>query len=218
MKTKKLVGFFVALVLVTVLSGCSTSGRKEEITSADKIAGETEVPTDAREGIEAKDSYPGDWKYVQFEDGRRYIDVSYFEQYKDSGVTVEVMFYLVKKDYFLLGISNAARKGELLYSLNKDYISGMATEDKAYDANKMPLYYVYMQNDGFTAFSAIGCWNAGYDFDCYSFTFDLSADAIKYLLSGEGESKGIAFQTYGVQLKKVIINTGRVDSTVKKNS
>ncbi len=210
---KKISCVLLVLFIAVGMVGCGSKNEKED-SSLDNM-GETQTPEDNREGVETLDKYPGDWGFIKFKDGKGYLDAKYLEEYADSGVTIEIMFYLVKNDYFLLGFNNASKLEEKLYCVDNSYISGIARQKDSFDDKKMPLQYVYLQDDGFVAFNAVGCWNAGYDYNCYSFSVDLSADAIKHLCKGKSNDRGLAFQTYGVQVTKVLINTGRVDTTIR---
>lgn len=201
---------------------CGCGGKKNVAPQAniknkdgmDQVEIETQIPEDNRPGILTSGKYPGDWEAIIFENSQGSLPMKYLEEYKETGVTVEVVFYLEKADYYLLGLAGNKNWNEKLYCIDNSFITGVVPKSEAYGDNDIPKYYVSMQEeDGFFSFAAWERWTYRKNFDCYSFSFNLSSDAIKYLY--EKENDGLLFQTYGVNVTKIILGADPVDVSIK---
>lgn len=169
---------------------------------------------DGRPIYVSRGAYPGDWKGIVFEGGRNMIYVEELAAYADTGVTVEVGFTLEERDYYVLGICDAL-KWDKLYKLDNSYISGIVSESEAFDSRQIPKHYVCMQSDGCVSFTVPGCENAGIDYGVQSFTFRVTPECIKYLTDKDSSKEGIIFQTYGVNVRYVLLEADEIDSKIK---
>lgn len=215
----------ILLMLAAVLSAFSmtacrnnSSSSREPHTAPEATlaaAATLVIPEDdGRPRYVTRGAYPGDWKAVVFEGGRNMIYVEDLAAYADTGVTVEVGFSLEERDYYILGICDAMN-WEKLYSLDSSYISGVVSEAEAFDSRQIPKYYVYMQKDGCMSFTVPGCKNAGIDYDIQSITFKITPEGIKYLMDKDSDREGVIFQTYGVNVRYVLLEADEIDSGIK---
>ncbi|MCM1308135.1 MAG: hypothetical protein NC223_06015 [Butyrivibrio sp.] len=207
----------LSLLAMTACQNKSSSARQPQTTpEATKAVAATVVmpEDDGRPRYVTRGAYPGDWKGVVFEGGRNMIYVEDLAAYADTGVTIEVGFTLEERDYYVLGICDALN-WEKLYKLDSSYISGVAAESDAFDSRQIPTRYVYMQSDGCISLTVPGCKNAGIDYDIQSFTFKLTPEGIKYLTNKDSEREGIILQTYGVNVRYVLLEADEIDSKIK---
>ena len=202
-----------ALLIATVACTCAGCGNNKNVApQANLNEDETKYPEDTREGIDTDCTYGGDWDAVTFADGNKVLPVSAFEAYEDTGVTVEICFYLEDADYYCLGLANFDNWDEKLYTVDHSYVTGVATQEEAFGENNVPLYYVNIQQDGYFSFAG----KEIRDHNVYSFSFNLSGDAIKYIKENGGKSQGFVLQSYGVTVTKVIIDSEPVDMSVNQ--
>jgi hypothetical protein len=188
--------------------------------SAMAIAATMAVSASAATDVTTDGKYPGDWSTPNFSDGNNYLSYDYLEEYKDTGVTIEVDYTLEDGfDYYLLAPCNANGWAKL-YQADASYITGVdAKEDVIVD--DVASKWACMQNDGYVILQNVD--------GSTKFTFTLSGAAIQYLYdnAGDGEDAetgeavkwgGLVFQTYGVNVTKVVIGADAVDTTIQASS
>lgn len=219
-KIRRLLAVSAVIAAALAATAChnkSSSQRNVETTAAPTLAAAATVAVpkeDGRPRYISRGAYPGDWKNVVFEGGRSMIYVEELAPYADTGVTVEVGFTLEERDYYVLGICEAL-KWDKLYKLDNSYISGIVSETDAFDSRQIPKNYVCIQSDGCVSFTVPGCKNAGIDYDIQSFTFRITPECIKYLAEKDSSKEGIIFQTYGVNVRYVLLEADEIDSKIK---
>lgn len=169
---------------------------------------------DGRPRYLTRGTYPGDWTAVVYKGGRDMIYVEDLAAYADTGVTVEVGFTLEERDYYVLAICDAM-SWEKLYKLDNSYITGIVPDTEAFDSRQIPLYYVCMQSDGCVSFTVPGCRNAGIDYNINSFTFNITPEGIKYLMERDSKSEGVVLQTYGVNVRYVLLEAEEIDAKIE---
>lgn len=207
----------LSLCAMTACQNKSSSSREQQTTpeATQAAAATVEIPEDdGRPRYVTRGAYPGDWKAVVFEGGRNMIYVEDLAAYADTGVTVEVGFTLEEREYYVLGICDAMN-WEKLYNVDSSYISGIVTDADAFDSRQIPKYYIYMQPDGCISFTVPGCENAGIDYDIQSFTFKITPEGIKYLMDKDSEREGVILQTYGVNVRYVLLEAEEIDPKIK---
>lgn len=213
---KKISVFVIIITMTSVMCGCALNRNVAPQADVANDVRDNEIyvaPEDDRVGIETLKTYPGDWAEIVFDGYGTAIPRAEFEEYRDTGVVVEVVFYLEKSDYYLLGILEGESWAKL-YELDNNYISGVVTADKAFDKDGRPLCYAYMQKDGCMSFPVKECINMGIGYDYYSFTFELTPEGIQYLIN-QGGKAGLGFMTYGVVVTKVIIGSKTINPTIQ---
>lgn len=213
---KQISVMIIVIIMPSGMCGCALNRNVAPQADVAKDIRDNEIyiaPEDDRLGIETSKSYPGDWAEIVFNKYGTAIPREEYEEYKDTGAVVEVVFYLEKANYYLLGILEGESWAKL-YEVNRDYISGVVTADKAFDDEGRPLCYVYMQDDGCISFPVKECINMGIGYDYYSFTFELTPEGIQYLIN-QGSKAGLGFMTYGVVVTKVIIGSKTINPTIQ---
>ena len=193
------------------MCSCRNDNDVDIVSNDESTEAPTEVYINPKEGYTTIGRYIGDWKSVSFDTGTDRIPYSELDKYKDTGVTIEVDFTLEDKAYYVLGIADASNMDNKLYAVDKSYITGIVPYDEAYNDKRIPQYYVSMQDDGFVSFAYHECINSGSEYNCMAFTFTITPEGIKYLKGGEG----IVFQTYGVNVRKVILDADELDARIK---
>ncbi len=201
----------LAVFMPWVMCACQNKDSGSNVVQEKPTETEGEVYINSKEGYATAGKYAGDWRTVTFDNGSDRIPYSELEQYKDTGVTIEVDFTLEESDYYVLGIADASNMDNKLYAVDRTYITGIIPYEEAYNDKQIPQYYVSMQSDGFVSFSYHECINSGSEYNCMAFTFTITPEAIEYLK----DSKGIVFQTYGVNVRKVILDTDELDAKIR---
>ncbi len=217
---RRILSVLAALSAALTATACHDQSRDTRVTettaaSTAVAAATVAVPKeDGRPRYISRGAYPGDWKNIVFEGGRSMIYVEELAPYADTGVTVEVGFTLEERDYYVLGICDAL-KWDKLYKLDNSYISGIVSDADAFDSRQIPKNYVCIQSDGCVSFTVPGCKNAGIDYDIQSFTFRITPECIKYLTEKDSSKEGVIFQTYGVNVRYVLLEADEIDSKIK---
>ena len=216
---KRILPALTAALSVFALTACQNknSSSREHHTmpeATQAVAATVAIPDDdGRPRYVTRGAYPGDWKAVVFEGGRNMIYVEDLAAYADTGVTVEVGFNLEERDYYVLGICEM--NWQKLYSIDSSYISGVVSDADAFDSRQIPKCYMYMQPDGCISFTVPGCKNAGIDYDVQSFTFKITPEGIKYLMDSDPEREGVILQTYGINVRYVLLEAEEIDAKIK---
>ncbi len=95
-------------------------------------------------------------------------------------------------------------------------LSAALTATACHDQSReIPKNYVCIQSDGCVSFTVPGCKNAGIDYDIQSFTFRITPECIKYLTEKDSSKEGVIFQTYGVNVRYVLLEADEIDSKIK---